>query len=157
MAGPVKESLKTISAFEKGEIIMKKSDCIRQYRANLAETMQEKYRSVLNSDGEIQYKVYLWDDGTIESLEGPQGDNSFLQARSGETRELFYVCTISAPFLDLWDYCDHSAPEELEERERDRQEIIDFLVQEYASDIVEILDSVILEEDQREEESAWMI
>ncbi len=129
---------------------MKRSEAIRKYYKDVASAMVECYRNALESDGQIQYKVYVWEDGELECLEGAQGDNSFLQAREHEPRKLFYVCTVASPCFDPWDYADHPAPEDESQRESERQEIIDSLVQEYETNIANVLD-VAMAEAKREE------
>lgn len=131
----------TYVEIEEEETTMKKSEVIAKKRAALRDKMRDCYRSVLNSDGQIQYKIFIWSDGVIETLEGCQGDSSWLQAPDYETRELYEVCKIDAPCFDPWDYADHSAPEDEEERNAERESIISWLVGEYDPD--EILDAVI--------------
>ena len=121
---------------------MKRSEAIETFRKTISEELINRYRSVLECDGRIQYKVYVWEDGEIECLSGPQGDNSWLQAKDTEPRELFYVCKVDSPFFDPWDCADHSAPDDEEEREKERAEIIEWLVDQYA----EQLDAIIEEE-----------
>ena len=133
---------------------MKKSEAITKYSGDIAEIMVNRYRTVLECDGRIQYKIYVWEDGEIECMEGPQGDNSWLQAKNNEPRELFYVCTIDSPCFDPWDYSDHGAPEDDDEREAERSEIIDWLVNDYKDNVSDKLDEII-EEAEREESYGW--
>lgn len=121
---------------------MKTSEAIIKYQDEIKSTMIEKYRSVLNCNGSIQYKVYVWEDGNIECLEGTQGDNTYLVPKDPD-KNLFYVCTVSAPYFDPWDYTDHSAPDNETERETERQEIIEYLVNEYESNISDIIDTIL--------------
>jgi len=130
---------------------MKRSEIISAHREVIAAYMVEHYRIVLECGGKVQYKLYIWEDGELEGLEGPQGDNSWLKARDMEPRELFYVCTIGSPYFDPWDCTDHAAPDDEEEREREEREIIDWCVDEYKAAIDEKLDAVI-EDAEREEE-----
>lgn len=129
---------------------MKKSEAILKYQGEIEETMISRYRTVLDSYGRVQYKVYVWEDGEIECLEGPQGDNCWLQAKDHEPRELFYVCTVESPYFDPWDYSDHSAPDDEEERETECQEIIDYLVDNYKENISDKMDAIIAEAQQDE-------
>lgn len=129
---------------------MKRSEIITKYSREIAEVMVERYRSVLECAGRIQYKVYVWEDGELECLEGVQGDNSYLRPRDMEPRELYYVCTIDAPCFDPWDYTDHSAQDDENKREKERGEIIDYLVGEYETNISDALDVVIEEAEQEE-------
>lgn len=123
---------------------MKKSEAIKKFYAEIKDAMVERYRIVLDCNGILQYKVYVWEDGQIECLEGPQGDNSFLQARDNEPRELYYVTTVDAPCFDPWDCTDHSAPDDEAEREAERAEIIDWCVDEYQTNGADaILDAAI--------------
>lgn len=122
---------------------MNRSEIISLHREAIASDMVSRYRSVLECGGRIQYKLFIWEDGELEVLEGVQGDNSWLQARDAEPRELFYICTIDCPCFDPWDCTDHAAPDDEEEREREEQEIIDWCVDEYKAAIDEKLDAVI--------------
>ena len=124
---------------------MKKSKLIARCRGQLADEMVSLYREVLESNGGIQYKVYLWEDGEIELLQGVQGDSSSLRPKDSEPRCLYYVCTIDAPYFDPWDIAGHSAPEDEEERETERKEIIDWCVDDYAENISDVLAEVIKE------------
>ena len=102
------------------------------------------YRSVLESDGRLQYRVYIWDDGEIKTLEQIQGDNSYLVANPLEGRKLYYVETVSSPCFDPWDYAVDSRPDDEDEAECVRSEIIDYLVDEYEADTAcEIVDDAI--------------
>ena len=136
---------------------MKASEAIERYRSKIADAMKEDYRAVLECNGKVQCKIYVWEDGEIEELCGPQGDNGWLQAKQYEPRELFYVCTVSAPFFDPWDYSDHAAPENDEEREQEEKEIIDWLCDEYCGSIDETIDNVIKEcvEQEKYDEERW--
>lgn len=115
----------------KGETKMKKSEVIKRYYGDIRDAMVERYRTVLECSGSVQYKIYVWEDGEIECQEGPQGDNAYLAPRSGEPRDLYYIGTIAAPYFDPWDLSDHAAPDDEDERETERREIIDWAVDEY--------------------------
>ena len=110
---------------------MKRSEIITQYSNAIKEAMIDRYQVVLECEGRIQYKIYVWEDGEIEMLEGCQGDNTYLQPKSGESRELYYVTTISSPCFYAFDYTDDPEPDDETEREKMRKEIIDYLVDEY--------------------------
>ena len=132
---------------------MKKSEAIAKYYGDIAAAMAERYRAVIECDGRIQYKIYVWEDGEIECLEGVQGDSTWLQARDMEPRELYYVCTIDAPCFDAWDYTDHFAPDDEAEREAERKEIIDYLVAEYETNVADVLDDIISDAEREEKNS----
>jgi len=125
---------------------MKKSEIIKTYRKDIAQAMVNRYRTVLDSNGRIQYKVYVWEDGEIECLEGVQGDNSYLKAKDTEPRELFYIATISWPCFDPFDYWDGSTLDDETEKETARQQIIDYLVDEYEREgVSDALDAILAE------------
>ena len=136
---------------------MKKSEAIRANKASIAETMAERYRTVIECNGRIQYKIFVWEDGEIEALEGPQGDNAYLVPKDREPRDLFYVGTVAeAPGFNLWDQTDHAAPEDPEEREAEEQEIISWLENSYTERLDDLLDDLIREAEQEEEDDdAW--
>lgn len=78
---------------------MKRAEVIEANRERLAEEMRNLYRSVLDCDGRIEYSVYIWDDGEIETLEQTQGGNGWLQPKEWEDRKLYHVADVSAPFF----------------------------------------------------------
>ena len=147
------ETVESVNAYIKGlikndiqkqeEKKMKDFEIVEKFRKAIAAEMIEKYRVVLNCSGRIQYKIYVWEDGEIESLEQPQGDTGYLKARDSEPRQLVYVATVSAPCFDPWDFADHSAPDSPEERETAEQAIIDSLVDGYRESVPDIIDNAI--------------
>ena len=124
---------------------MKRSEIISENYKAITEAMVSRYRTVLESNGRIQYKIYIWDDGEIVCLEQVQGDNSYLLHIEMEPRALYYVTTIEQPNFDPWDSADHSAPDDEQEREAEEKEIIDWLVQEYETNVGDELDNIISE------------
>ena len=125
---------------------MTKAEVIKNNYDEIIKTMVVLRRDVLEHDGRNQHQIYIWEDGEIRVLEGSQGDNSYLVPNNGESRNLYYVCTVDAPFFSPWDYVDETPPEDESQCEMVEQQVIDFLMDEYKEDIVyEILDSVIKE------------
>lgn len=122
---------------------------IKAHYNKILDEMVAMYEIVLKSHGRCQYQVYIWDDGEIERLQGPQGDHSYLVPRQGEKRDIHYVCTIDAPCFDPWDLADHSAPDDDSEREKEEEEIISYLVNEYRNEGAEAaLDAAIEQAEQ---------
>ncbi|MBO7421801.1 MAG: hypothetical protein J6T99_00235 [Oscillospiraceae bacterium] len=132
---------------------MKASEIISANRAALAETLTEKYRSVISCDGRIQYKIYIWEDGEIECQEGVQGDNSYLVPNRGESRKLYYVTKVSVPCANIWDLAGESAPDDESEKAAKEADIIDWLMDEYRSNVDDVIDSAI--EDAERDESYY--
>lgn len=130
---------------QKEDSTMTRSEIITNNYKAIREAMIAKYRAVLDSEGGIQYKIYIWSDGEIQCLEQVQGDNTYIQPYETETRTLHYVTTIALPGFDPWDYADHSAPEDEHERKTEEQEIIDWLIEQYEQDVDEQLDNIISE------------
>ena len=130
---------------------MKQSEVIEKFRSVIASAMIERYKDVLECNGRIQYKLYIWEDGEIVCQEGVQGDNAYLVPGEAADRELFYVTTISQPFFDPWDNADHSAPEDETEREKERAEIIAYVMDEYAACVDELIDRRVREAQEEEE------
>ena len=122
---------------------MKRSEAITQHREAIAKEMIEDYRIVLNASGRIEYKIYIWDDGEIEYMQVPQGDTGYLVPRDAETRDLFFVTTVASPYFDPWDVADHAAPDDKDVREAERKEIIDYMVDEYTSNLSDLIDQII--------------
>lgn len=130
---------------------MKRSEIISQYADEIKAAMADSYRSVLDCNGKVQYRIYVWDDGEIRTLEGVQGDNGYLVAGDAADRKLYFVCTVSEPFFDPWDSTDHAAPDDEEQREAERQEIIAWCMEAYEANMNDIVAQII--NDAKEEES----
>ena len=123
---------------------MKPSEILTKFRSDIAEAMTDAYRTVISHAGRFQYKVYIWSDGEIELLEGCQGDCSYLVPKSSEPRSLIYVCTVSEPYIDIWNLADESVPDDEAEKKAKEKEIIDCLVSDYRNNAVDyIIDDVI--------------
>ena len=122
---------------------MKKSEIITANYQQVAAAMIEQYRHVIACDGQIQVAVYIWSDGEIETLEQVAGDTSYLVPRQMEPRELFHVATVAAPCFNPWDYTDHAAPDDEQARDAERDEIIDWLTDEYQQNVNDALDAII--------------
>lgn len=122
---------------------MKDYEVIEANFDRVANAMVEDYRAVLESYGRIQYKLYIWEDGDLESLEQFQGDNSYLVPNRCESRDLFLVDTIDAPFYDPWDFTCDSRPEDEEEAARMEAEINDCMVSEYEAAVADRLRLII--------------
>ena len=127
---------------------MKRSEIISKYRDSISDTMRVLYRSVLESDGRIQYKLYVWEDGELELLEEPQGGNDDLQPRRHEPRELFYVDTITEG--NPWDYVNDSVPDDDDERDKYYNELLDFLAGSYHFGLPGRIDDIIAEAEREE-------
>lgn len=127
---------------------MKRSEVIKKYRQEIEAEMERMYRNVVSCYGRIQYQLYIWEDGEIEALQGPQGDNSYLKEKDWEPRTLYYVTKIGGSYINLWDFTDHSKPDDESEAEQEEEEIIEWLVNEYHAD--EVLDEVIEEYERQE-------
>ena len=132
------------------DISKTKVNVFKRFRDKIEEEMVKRYSDVVWSDGKIQYKVYIWDDGTIECLEGAQGDNSYLKPRDYESRALYYVTTIEMPCFDPWDYWCTSVPDDEEEKNEALKSILEYLVDEYESNVVDAMDGIIFEAEQEE-------
>ncbi len=131
---------------------MKKSEIISANIDKLAAAMVERYRNVLESNGRMQYTIYIWEDGELECLQAVQGDHSWLQPRDAEPRALYYVTTVSeAPGFDLFVASGLSEPEDDAEREAAEAEIVDWLVDSYKENLPVTLDA-IMEDAEREDD-----
>ena len=91
---------------------MLRSEAIEKYWNTIVEAMRTAYADTVG--GNTQEKIYIWEDGEIETLYGVYGDNSFLRPKQWEDRELFYITTVStadpADFIDV--YTEHMTEEE---------------------------------------------
>lgn len=129
---------------------MKKSEAITASAAKISDALINAYRAVLESGGRMQYKVYLWDDGDVQTLPGVQGDTCRLEPRAGESRNLYYLTTVEAPGFDPWDAADHSAPDDPDERSAEEAEIIDWTMDAYKENLYSILDNLLLDAEREE-------
>lgn len=125
---------------------MKKSELIREHFAELAKVLAKHYETVADSEGRVQYKVYIWSDGEIQCLEQAQGDNSYLVPNDCETRELYYVTTVGGYRVDLAD----AAGLQGIETEDDHREAVEFLVDAYKQELPDLLDELIYEAEREE-------
>lgn len=130
---------------------MEKSEVIANYADVIQEEMVSAYERVVRSRGSEQIQIYIWEDGKPELLSGPCGDNSRLQARDNEPRELYYVTTVVERCFDPWDLTDHSAPEDDAARETEEDEIIAWAVDEYRTNVSDRLDAIIADAKDDEE------
>lgn len=121
---------------------MTKIEAITNHRDAIANEMIDRYRAVLEADGTIQYRIYLWDDGEIQSMEQVQGDRTWLESRDSG-RRLYYITAIDAPCFNPWGSADCPAPDDEDEREAMRQEIIDWCVDQYRESISDTIDAII--------------
>ena len=133
---------------------MKRSEAIRKYWENIKNWLPDLYRAVLESDGRIQYGVYVWEDGEVQILEEVQGSTAYLKPKDMEPRKLFYVTCVEFPNFDPWDYSDHAAPDDPEKRKAERTEITDWLLEEYTRNLPDLLDSILADAEQEEEYEA---
>lgn len=133
------------------DVSKSKVNVLKRFRDKIEETMVARYRAVIENDGRVQYKIYVWDDGEIECLEQVHGDNGYLVPSSYESRSLYYVTTIDAPFFNPWDYTDHSEPEDDDEKDSELREILDYLADDYESNVSDVLMEIIVEAEQEEQ------
>lgn len=125
---------------------MGKLETIYKNQDRIYQEMLARYRDVLVNDCKIQYQVYIWDDGEIETLEGPYGDNSILKPKQGEPRELYHVCTVDAPGLNVADYVEPNDPDDEQSIIEAQEDAIEELCDEYKDTAQSILTEVIKEE-----------
>jgi len=130
-----------------------KAEVLRAHEIELLDTMMDKYEQVLHSEGRVQYAIYIWEDGEIQCLEQAQGDNSYLQPRDNESRELYYVTTVGGQYVYLWDCSEVPPPDDSEERKEMENEIVGWLMDEYRDTVDYVLDDIIAEAAWEEEEA----
>lgn len=129
---------------------MKRSEVLEKYTVSISDAMVDAYRAVIESSGSVQYQIYVWEDGEIERLQGPLGDNSWLKPRDCEPRNLYYVCTVSEPCCDPWSLAGVEVPDDETEREVAWQEVVDWLVREYELTVSDALYEIIEQADLEE-------
>lgn len=129
---------------------MTKSEVIRTNYAKIEDELADCYRCVLESGGSVQYSVYIWEDGKIETIEGVQGDHSRLVPYECEPRQLYYVATVALPLYDPWDHSIDGIPDDDAEREAAEKEINDWMIDEYRNTLDDTLDGIIADAEQEE-------
>ena len=72
-------------------------DIVTKYEDKIIKEMIDCYRCVLEYNGNIEYKIYIWEDGEIEILETLNGSRGWLQPKECETRKLYYITTVKSP------------------------------------------------------------
>lgn len=126
---------------------MTKLEALKKYRTAIEQEAVNLYRTVLECDGMIQFSLYVWEDGEIESLQDTNGGNSFLRPRDSEPRQLFFVVRLSEPTFRWEDMMFDPISEDDEEREQQWQDAIDCAVESFPDWFSDKLDSIIREEE----------
>lgn len=133
------------------DIARAESVLIKTHEREISDEMVRLYRASVESDGRIQYRLYIWSDGTLETLEDVQGGTSFLQPRDFEPRKLYLIDTICAgPGFDLWSAAPDGIPDDESERESLEQELVDWYVDSYEEGLSDRLYWIIREAEQNE-------
>lgn len=123
---------------------MKKSEILREHYDEILDALKAAYTDVIQSRGRIQVKVYIWEDGEIETLTDAQGSSTRLAPRDAEPRQLYHVATVEKPFFDPWDYSNDPKPEDADEAEKAEEEIISWYIDEYTDEeMMSVLDNAI--------------
>lgn len=133
------------------DIARAESVLIKAHEREISDEMVKLYRASVESEGRIQYRLYIWSDGTLETLEDVQGGTSFLQPRDFEPRKLYLIDTICAgPGFDLWSAAPDGIPDDESERESLEQELVDWYVNSYEEGLSDRLYWIIREAEQNE-------
>lgn len=130
---------------------MKNSEMIKKFAAEIQESMIDAYKTSIECEGRIEYQIYVWEDGEIERLQTVSGDRSYLKAKDGEPRKLVYVTTVAG--CNPFDCADEAIPEDENEREDMKAELIEWLMDEYKATVSEKLDEAIEREECEEKHS----
>ena len=121
-------------------------DIVTKYEDKIVKEMIDCYRRVLEYNGNIEYKIYIWEDGEIEILETLNGSRGWLQPKECEPRKLYYITTVKSPGFDPFDCIAECIPEDEDEQEKLREEIIDDEVACYRQDVHYTLYDAITDE-----------
>ena len=105
---------------------MTRRELIEKYYDELREEIIDCYRCVLKCwRTGINYQVYIWEDGEFEFLEQVNPGTGWLHPNQCESRELYYICTVSESGFNPWDgWCEEYPNDETEE-EKIEKELID--------------------------------
>ncbi len=133
-----------------------KLEVIEANEEKIIAEMESCYRSVLECDGRVEYKIYVWEDGEIEIFEDVQGGTTYLKANEYEERWLYGVTRVSFPNFDPFESYPETIPEDEDERDALREELIDEQMSYYSSESIPLIWEEILTEasweDEREKE-----
>ena len=134
---------------------MLRSEAIEKYWASIIEAMRTAYADTVG--GNTQEKIYIWEDGEIETLYGVYGDNSFLRPKQWEDRELFYITTVST--ADPTDFITENTAEMSEEEyTKAWDEAAEMLISTYdpEEELQNIFDDAIRAEKAEAEEESYL-
>ena len=134
---------------------MKKSELLKAHESEIIDAMVHYHDVVVDSVSRVQYKLYIWSDGEIEAMEQAQGETgSYLVPLAAETRELYYITTITeGAGFDPWDAAGSAPPDDEAEREAAETEILDWLKDAYRTDAECQLEYIIRDAEQEEKYS----
>lgn len=79
---------------------MARSEIIKKYRAEIEQKMVEEYVFLTEKAKGCKYSLYIWEDGKFDGILTSTSDNSWLEAKSGEKRELAYVTDVIGDSMD---------------------------------------------------------
>ena len=96
-----------------------KLEVYKKFETVIEDALVDSYRRSAEYGGRVGYKVYMWSDGEIETLEVTPGSNDFLVAKDWEDRKLYYLASIFAHVED--DVEDEVQIDELADWFRDEQ------------------------------------
>ena len=115
---------------------MKKTEAIRMYEDAIKKGILTAVKDTAGNPS-VKEHVYVWEDGEIEFLFGVTGDNSWLQPKDSEDRQLFYIDTIIGVDLEESAFCE-GRPDDEDEAQMLLDAAIDEYIEEF--DVDEILD-----------------
>lgn len=121
---------------------MKTSELIRANYDRIIDCMLARYRCSMECNGRTIYQIYIWDDGELEVNETVPGSHDWPAPREGSSHDLHYILDVQG--FNPWDIADCREPDDEEEADAMRQELIDMAVDSYRDLQAEInLDGVI--------------
>jgi len=132
---------------------MKRSEVIEKYEDKIIEEMRSAYDYCIGTEGRATEQIWIWDDGEIETICDVKPNTGWLKAKECEDRQLFYVLEVDGvnQGFSVWDTTCEPKPEDEEEAEAMKQELLQEMLDEY-DPYVQYNET--LEEAKRQEEEA---
>ena len=125
---------------------MKKSEVIGSHYTELREKLVSLYDTVIRAEGHLDIKLYIWDDGSMDTLTVPHGSNNHLSQCLDDGRDMYYVYTVQG--FDPWQ--EEPRPDDDDEAEEMLDDMIEYMTSDYWDVTADILDQVIREAEYEE-------
>ena len=123
-------------------------ELVEENRNAIVEEVKRCWRNVIESEGRVMYRIYIWEDGEIESL-CAVSENEWLRSNTGEN--LYGLGLVKHQQFDWSEFCEEPIDWDNEERcEELKEEVTEWLIGDDEEHVVEgFFDRLEREEEQR--------